>query len=223
MKTKSIIGQKFGMLTVIARSENSKNGKARWICMCDCGNEKKNPVTAYDLVKGKVRSCGCIKKTCYIEQNKTHGETKTRLWSIWQGMRQRCKKNKCYVQRGITVCKEWESFEKFRDWAKSNGYADNLTIDRIDNDSGYYPDNCRWATYKEQENNRRNNVKITINGITHTASEWSDITGIYAATIAWRAKHNWNEDDMLIKPDLANKHIRRKKHECGDYERSIDL
>lgn len=211
MNVKSIIGQKFGMLTVTARAENAKNGKARWFCICDCGKEKKNPVTSYDLESGKVKSCGCIKKTCYKGMNTRHGETKTRLWSIWQGMRQRCKSKTDYSLRGISVCKEWDSFESFRDWAKNNGYADNLTIDRINNDKGYSPENCRWATYKEQENNKRNNRRITVNGVTRNVSEWADITGIKAETIAWRANNNWGESDIFIKPDLENRWKRRRK------------
>lgn len=214
-KAANLIGQKFGMLTVIRRGKNNSGGHTMWICVCDCGNQKEKAVSTYDLKAGKVISCGCYYKLSNKGRNKSHGDSHTRLWSIWQGMIRRCRsdsKSKLnYYVRGISVCDEWKSYEKFKEWAISNGYSDNLTIDRIDNNKGYSPTNCRWATYKEQENNRRNNVIITVGGITRTVSEWSDITGIKPATLSWRAKHNWDEKDIFIHPDYSNKAKRRSE------------
>lgn len=207
MKAHNLIGMKFGKLTVIERAENSPRGKTRWICQCDCGRIKKKPVLSYALISGAVSSCGCT----YFESNKgrniKHGMGKTRLNQIWDGMKRRCKVNPHYAH--VSVCEEWNDFESFAKWAFENGYSDDLTIDRIDNSKGYSPDNCRWATYKTQANNKTNNHLLTINGETHNLKEWSEISGLSYNVILYRANHGWNEKDMLIKPDYKNQPSRR--------------
>ena len=207
MKAHNLIGMKFGKLTVISRAENTKSGKTRWICRCDCGRFKEKPVASYALMSGGTTSCGCR----YFESNKgrntKHGMGDTRLNRIWDGMKRRCKVNPRYSD--ISVCDEWNSFETFAEWALSHGYSDELTIDRIDNDKGYSPDNCRWVTYKIQMNNRRSNRLVTINGETHNMKEWSDISGIPYHTIMYRVYHGWNEKDLLIKPSYNNQPSRR--------------
>lgn len=211
------VGDTFGKLTVIERVENSKGGKAKWKCVCSCGKLKTKPVTSNDLKSGKVVSCGCYYFVSNEGRNRTHGDSKARLWRIWCSMKNRCycKSNREYFNyggRGITVCEEWlHNYEAFKLWALSNGYSDELTVDRIDTDKGYSPENCRWATYKVQENNRRNTLRITIDGETLSASEWSDISGIKAATIIWRYKNGWHGSDILIIPNYNNKVLRRKK------------
>lgn len=218
MKIDNLIGLKFGKLTVIERAANSANGKARWICSCECGKAKVKPVTGYDLKSGKVRSCGCAYKTANKGSNKTHGESKSRLYNIWRGMKARCNSNNSlayenYGGRGITYNPDWEKYENFRDWALSNGYKDNLTLDRINTNLNYTPDNCRWATMKQQQNNRRNTIYVEIKGKKLTVTELSEITNIKASTLTWRLQHGWNEEEITMPVNLNNKNIRSGKYE----------
>lgn len=154
-----LTGQRFGRLVVIKR-EPTVNHRTKWLCVCDCGNLVS--VYAGSLRSNNTASCGCIQREATAQSHRTHGKSHTRLWYLWRHMKARCycKTNPAfrrYGGRGITVCEEWQNdFQSFYDWAMANGYQDNLFIDRIDNDKGYSPDNCRWATQKQQIKNRRN-------------------------------------------------------------------
>lgn len=200
MRFVDLTGQVFGRLTVIDRAEN-KGKQTIWRCRCECGNQLE--VNAYNLKSGHTKSCGCINRE--NPPHKNHGKCRTRIYKTWCGMKARChnEKNEFYDDyggRGITVCLEWQNdFEAFYDWAIANGYASTLEIDRIDNDKGYSPDNCRWATRKEQCNNRRSNHFITCFGKTQTLSQWAEETGIKQSTIRHRLKKGWSVQDALTK------------------------
>lgn len=172
-KIKDLTGQKFALLTVLNKAE-SVNGKAYWNCVCECGN--KTTVSGTNLRSGSVKSCGCLKH----KTKKTHHLSNTRLYRIWNAIIQRCNnKNhwayKYYGAKGITVCKEWESdFTIFYKWAVSNGYSEDLTIDRIDNKSCYCPENCRWVSRKIQSNNRSFCKMIEYDGRTQNLMQWCE-------------------------------------------------
>lgn len=140
------------------------------------------------------------------KQKHKHGESKTRLFKIWDNMIQRCtnknyQRYKDYGGRGIEVCKEWKEYTTFRDWAKSHGYSDSLTIDRIDNSKGYNPENCRWVSYREQNNNQRTNYLITYQGDTRTLAEWSRELKICYETLKGRLrKHHWSVERAFSTP-----------------------
>ena len=224
------VGEKYGRLTVLHEIEPRRyinsDGRMRykhyWHCCCECGNE--TDVAEGALKRGDIRSCGCLRKDVTGRKRKTHGLTGTRLFCIYHGIKSRCynKNDKYYYNyggRGITMCDEWlNDFNSFVKWANENGYSDipynvgGVSIDRIDNDKGYSPDNCRWATRIEQNNNTRTNRRITVNGETHTVSEWSRITGIELHVINDRIrKHGFTPEESIMKKDFRRKENKRVK------------
>jgi hypothetical protein len=151
----NLAGQRFGRLVVIERAESVK-GQTRWHCVCDCGGITQS--TAGNLRSGSALSCGCIQRESAArlcrDRETTHGGSKTRLYKIWANMHYRCATEtapafKWYGGKGVTVCDAWLTFAAFRSWALANGYAENLSIDRVDSARGYQPDNCQWITVSE--------------------------------------------------------------------------
>ena len=205
MKQLNLTGERFGKLVAIKTIGKNKNGGYLWQCKCDCGNEIIANVG--NLKNGHTKSCGCLRvDRCKMNFTK-HGLEHTRLYGIWSDMRLRCydEKNIAYHRyggRGITICDEWKNDVKaFYDWATANGYKDSLTIDRIDNDGNYCPENCRWATVKEQASNRRSNILVTHNGKTQTMKKWANEVGTpYKVVWARMQKLGWSAERALTEP-----------------------
>lgn len=207
-KVRNLIGQKFGELTVIGLDDRQSR-KTYWVCKCDCGNLKIARSDA--LLSGATKSCGCLKKkqdAINFSHRIKHLQSHSRIYNIWLRMKARCSNihEPCYYRyggRGIKICQEWEhNFEAFYNWAINNGYSDELSIDRIDNNGNYEPNNCRWATMKEQSNNRRTNIKITIGNATKTLKQWCEIFELDYSTISARYQNN----EFISIDELFNGH-----------------
>ena len=208
-RIKDLTGKKFGMLTPV-RIVGHK--PLRWECVCDCGNI--HVVTANNLRNGSTISCGCAHR----RGNPKHNQCYTRVYRIYAKIKRRClvKNDPAYPSyggRGIHMCDEWlNSFDAFSEWAYSNGYDDSLTIDRIDNDGDYCPENCRWASVKTQNNNQRRNVKYTYMGETKTLASWCEKMNISYGRTWWRINSGWSfEEAVNYKSDA-----RIEKRKKGD-------
>lgn len=202
-------GNKYGRLLVIERDLSKDHHDAFWICKCDCGNISS--VNGTMLRRGTSKSCGCLQRELLSKRQKTHGETNTRIHNIWSKIKFRCFNNKSkdyskYGGRGITMCEEWsKSYETFRDWSYANGYKENLTIDRIDNDGNYEPNNCRWATIKEQSRNTRYNRKYEYQGEMRCVVELAEIAGLSKYTLKYRLDNGYTLENAMFTPLKKNK------------------
>jgi len=212
---------KFGRLKVIKRN-GSVNNRALWTCICDCGNTVD--VLGYNLTRGGTKSCGCLKLESSSKngkKNKTHGETNTRLFRRWGGIKQRCYQKssisyKNYGGRGITMCEDWRNnFLAFKEWAINNGYKDELTIERIDNNGNYEPSNCTWATVKEQSVNRRTSSSFesmvsvaSLIGSGKTNTEIAEIVGVSRRTVDRWIKGTMSVDKFKKAIETAEKYKR---------------
>lgn len=194
-------GSVFGALTVTGREKNLSDGTAVWKCICECGEIRVIPGNS--LRAGRNKSCGCRSPRFTSERTKKHGMSLSRIYGIWLGMIARCsetstgKARKLYYDKGIRVCERWLKFENFLE--DMGTPEQHQSIDRKDGSKGYEPENCRWADGKVQANNTSRNLIITLNGISLTASEWSDKTGIKANTIVYRIRRGWTPDRALEK------------------------
>lgn len=194
-KIDDITGKKYNMLTVVGIAEHCP---IKWLCKCDCGNYTK--VLTGNLKHGRVKSCGCLSHV----GNPKHGLKGTRIYRIYKHMINRCYREndpayKDYGGRGITVCKAWrDDIVDFYKWAVKNGYADNLTLDRTDNNKGYSPKNCRWVDVKTQANNRRSNIMITHDGRTQNLTAWCNELGLNYGSVVSRINRGWNPLEALL-------------------------
>lgn len=207
-KIKDLTGQKFNLLTVKGMAQRNP---IYWECVCDCGNTTL--VRTSNLTGGKVKSCGCLQH----KGNPTHNQSQTRVYRIYAKMLRRCfvESDPAYSRyggRGITMCDEWKnSFVAFSDWAYANGYADNLTIDRIDNNGDYCPENCRWTDYLTQSNNKRNNRVFEHNGETKTLSEWCKALNLPYKRIYFRITKGWTFEEAISQKKYVNNHYKEKR------------
>ena len=210
-KALDLTGIRFGRLVAseYIGTYRTTNGKSvrMWKCICDCGNTIS--ASTNNLRIGNTKSCGCLKREVVSQRSFKHGQKGTRLYRIWSSMKKRCYYPKHsnynnYGGRGITICSEWlgnQGFENFASWATENGYTEELTIDRIDNNKPYCPENCRWATVKEQQNHRRNNVKYSYEGKCLSAREWSEVKGIPLRKLLNRLYiQKWSIEKALTEP-----------------------
>ena len=203
-----LTGRRFGRLTVIEEAPQAKPGKTRWLCKCECGKEKI--VAGRELRTGDTKSCGCLKSELVAKRMsellKTHGESRTKLYQKWHSMIWRCTNPKDisykhYGLRGIRVCHEWESnFLSFKEWALRNGYSDDLEIDRIDVNKDYCPENCRWVTHTENENNKRDNRIETYNGVTDTLANLCRRFKANYANVCSRLYQGFTIEEAFEKP-----------------------
>lgn len=204
--THDMVGERFNRLVVLELSYKKRVGRGfhrYWKCRCDCGQ-----ITIKDgiyLRTGDTKSCGCLKSDSMAEANMVHGLARIhRLYSTWKNMRTRCLNPTCpgfknYGGRGITICERWNDFSLFVEdmWPT---WKEGLSLNRIDNDGPYCPDNCEWATYQEQANNKRRNHWIVANGKNQTIAQWAREIGCFTQVISKRIERGWSGERSVTEP-----------------------
>ena len=218
----NLVGRKFGRLEVKEYSHKNKWVASYWKCLCDCGNTKV--VRGSSLTSGATRSCGCLLKEVAIARSTIHGQHKSITYKARRGMLDRCynpnsKSYKHYGGRGITVCDRWLGKDGFINFLDDMGDCPKgMAIERIDNNKGYCPENCKWATSKEQNNNKRNNHIITFQSKTQTLAQWAEEIGVTYRTLVNRIDtHGWSEERALTEPmHRRNKKMEEKRNEIGE-------
>ncbi len=205
----SCVGKRFNRLTVLKLAGKNKHGHQLFECKCDCGKVVVIEGTA--VKNNRTRSCGCLQRDVVKKRCTIHGMTKTKLFGVWTTMNQRCSNPNTvsydrYGAKGIYVCEEWKNdFVTFMNWSLKHGYRDGLSIDRIDNDKGYSPENCRWVNAYVQSNNRSNNRLMTLNGTTKNCKQWADYFGFNYKYFHEKCKKNdWNLEKVLEIPYFKN-------------------
>lgn len=212
---------RFGRLVVIKRNGSNKKRDALWECRCDCGSVKN--VVGTHLTRGLTRSCGCYMRECASRNMFKHGHSSERLYQVWHAMMARCyrpnrKEYSNYGGRGISVCDEWHEYEEFKLWADSSGYdkdsiGRSCTLDRIDVNGNYEPNNCRWVSLKEQHCNRRDSINITICGETANLKEFSRMYGVCYTTIRNRYHKHGADPCILLNPVDYKKWLKEHSYE----------
>ena len=198
------LGRRFNMLLVVAPAPNTKQGASAWYCVCDCGTGNVY-ARSTDLRRGDCQSCGCSTGRLIRAANSTHGLSKTRLYKCWRAMHDRCSNAnvnsyRSHGARGITVCTRWRTFENFASdmGERPPGY----TLERMDNDKGYSPGNCYWATKMEQANNKRTNRRFTVDGANMTLAQLARAFGHPPLRVWYRLKQGWDIHTALMTPPL---------------------
>jgi hypothetical protein len=200
---KDLSNMKFGRLTVL-KIDKAVDKRVFWLCQCECGNIKS--VAGHCLKCGDTLSCGCLQRENASKKNKKHGLSGTSIYKQWAGIKRRCfnpafKQFNDYGGRGITMCDEWKnSFISFYEWATKNGHKEGLTIDRINNDGNYEPNNCKWASQKEQCANRRTNRIYTVDGVTDILYNLCKKYSMHMDTVINRMKKGLAIEDALKAP-----------------------
>lgn len=202
----NLIGEKFGSLIVKGKADRL-NGKVRWYCVCSCGEATITATS--NLRNGHTKACGSCR-------NKTHGSSGDRLYSIYMNMKARCGNPnnthyKYYGGKGIKVSEDFSTYEKFKQWALSNGYDDNLTIDRIDGDDSYSCNNCRWITRKEQSNNIKSNVVLVIRGENLTLSQISTKYNLSSSCVRARYRNGLVGEDLIYQGRYGYGDLQKKR------------
>lgn len=201
-----LIGCKFNYLEVIAKADAPKAGKTMWVARCVCGSEKI--YVGSELTQGRAQSCGCKRNELISSARTRHGKSQHPMYGVWRSMKARCRnpKHKAFARyggRGIDFCSRWESFDNF--WVDmSDSYAPGLTLDRIENNAGYSPENCKWVSRTAQARNTRSNRVISTPWGDMLLIEASERSGILPHTLAWRIDNGWPQEHWFIKPDVAN-------------------
>lgn len=208
----NLTGRVFGNLTVLEFAgmiQYGRHRRAHWVCQCSCPSANKITVVSYSLLSGTTNSCGCYKRKRIIETFFKHGMMGTPEYNSWAAMIQRCCNPKCkeyprYGGRNIFVCDEWRnSFEAF--FEHMGKRKDGTSLDRIDNEKGYFPGNCRWATDQEQNRNKRSNIMLTLNSVRKGISCWAEELGVNRSSIKSRLDRGWSEEAALTVPFRAIK------------------
>jgi hypothetical protein len=205
---KLIIGNRYDMLALVSRFGTNKNGDSLWMCKCDCGQERV--CAGNKLRSGRVKNCGCVWKAQLEKWKPLTHLIDTRIYRIWNGIISRCTNQDDpnwhrYGGRGITVCDEWRVFENFYNDMK-DGYSDDLSIDRKENNKGYYKENCKWATRVEQARNRRSSRFFEHDGMRLTIAEWCERLGISSGLVRNRLRKGWDEKTALLTPKMIHGH-----------------
>lgn len=215
MKLNDLTGKRFGHWVVISRAEN-KGHHTMWNCKCDCGTEKS--VYASHLTSGMSPSCGCMTRGAIGELNRSHGMSRTRIYEIWCGIKKRCENPNSsgfhiYGSREIKICDLWRhDFLEFYDWAIKNGYSKTLTIDRIDVNGDYCPENCRWVDAKTQSNNTRRTIIVNYNEESLSVKQLSEKIGVnYNRLLKAIRKYNMSVDDAIAYTKSGERHRPKKE------------
>lgn len=211
MFMEDLTGRTFGRLTVLRFAGRDKHRHLIWTCQCECGNVRD--VTKWNLLNGITVSCGCYTSDRARKQLTKHGFYNNQFYSVWRDMMRRCYdvKQSCYDRyggRGISVCDEWHNVESFIQWCESQPFKTGLTIDRIDNNKGYSPENCRFVTLKENQNNRSSNHVISYAGKSQTITEWAEETGLTPSCLYGRINRlGWSVERALSTPSRRTRNV----------------